>query len=538
MEPIFVTGHLNPDTDSIVSAMAYAALQNALGNRQYMAARIGPVNDETQMTLDRFGFEAPIQISNVRTQVRDLEYDTPPVLASGLTIHSAWNVFETDTALSALPVADDEGFLQGVITRGDIAAYDMDAFKNQRILDVPLFNVLAALEGNVVNNPSLPQDTLSGDIVIALPRTAEDNFGITPGCIAFIGNQPDAFSKAVEVGAACVILCQAEFTGGMREMHPELMAIYTPLDAYRAARMLHLSLPIKRILATTKVITFHLDDYVDDVRRKVLENRFHSFPILDHHDTVVGTLSRYHLLNPRRKKIVLVDHNEMAQSVPGLEQAEIIAVIDHHRLADVQTMNPVYMRNEPVGSTNTIIGTMFQEKGLVPPKNLAALMAAAIVSDTVIFKSPTCTAQDVAMAERLARIGGVDLEEIGNTIFSASSSEDKSPSDLLFTDYKDFHIAGYSIGIGQVTTMDSAKVLNRRDALLQLMRESARENGLDMMLLMITDVLKEGTALLYIGDGKIIRQAFNVETVDHEAFLPGVVSRKKQVVPALSLLWG
>lgn len=200
-------------------------------------------------------------------------------------------------------------------------------------------------------------------------------------------------------------------------------------------------------------------------------------------------------------------------------------------------MNPVYMRNEPVGSTNTIIGTMFQEKGLVPPKNLAALMAAAIVSDTVIFKSPTCTPQDVAMAERLARIGGVNLEEIGSAIFSASS-EDKSPSELLFSDYKDFHIAGYNIGIGQVTTMDSAQVLTRRDQLLQLMRESSRENGLDMMLLMITDVLKEGTALIYIGDGKIIRQAFNVETHDHEAFLPGVVSRKKQVVPALSLLWG
>ena len=537
MEPIFVTGHLNPDTDSIVSAMAYAALQNALGNRQYMAARIGPVNDETQMTLDRFGFEAPVEIANVRTQVRDLEYDTPPILGSGLTIYSAWNVFETDTALSALPVADDAGFLQGVVTRGDIAAYDMDAFKNQRIQDVPLFNVLAALEGNVVNTPSTPQDTLSGDIVIALPRTAEDNFGITPGSIAFLGNQPDAFGKALEVGAACVILCQAEFATEMREKDPRLMAIYTPLDAYRAARMLHLSLPIKRILSAAKLITFRLDDYVDDVRRKVLENRFHSFPILDHHDNVVGTLSRYHLLNPRRKKVVLVDHNEMAQSVPGLEQAEIIAVIDHHRLADVQTMNPVYMRNEPVGSTNTIIGTMFQEKGLVPPKNLAALMAAAIVSDTVIFKSPTCTPQDVAMAERLARIGGVNLEEIGSAIFSASS-EDKSPSELLFSDYKDFHIAGYNIGIGQVTTMDSAQVLTRRDQLLQWMREASRENGLDMMLLMITDVLKEGTALIYIGDGKIIRQAFNVSPKENTVFLPHVMSRKKQVVPMISLIWG
>lgn len=287
-----------------------------------------------------------------------------------------------------------------------------------------------------------------------------------------------------------------------------------------------------------KLITFQLEDYVDDVRNRVLENRFHAYPILDHHGRVVGSLSRYHLLNPRRKKVVLVDHNEMSQSVPGLDQAEIIAVIDHHRLADVQTMNPVYMRNEPVGSTNTIIGTMFQEKGLVPPKNMAALMAAAIVSDTVSFKSPTCTSKDVAMAERLARIGGVDLEEIGQAIFMASSSDDKSAKELLFTDYKDFHIAGYNIGIGQVTCMDSGRILKRKAELLELMQASAKEKELDMMLLMITDVLKEGTALLYVGDGQIIQQAFNVEAEGGEAFLHNVVSRKKQVVPALSLLWG
>ncbi len=538
MEPIFVSGHRNPDTDSIVAAMAYAALQNALGNREYMAVRLGPVNDETQAALDRFHFEAPAHISNVRTQVRDLEYDTPPVLSAELTINAAWSVFEKDTALSSLPVADENGMLEGVITRGDIASYDMDTLRQQRIDDVPIFNVLAALEGNVVNTPSHPVDTLSGNIVISLPRTHAEHFGITPGCIAFVGNQPDAFREALEQHASCVILCQAEYTQEHRALNPDLLIIYTPLDAYRAARMLHLSLSISRILSHGKLVTFQLDDYVDDVRNRVLENRFHSYPILDHHGHVVGSLSRYHLLNPRRKKVVLVDHNEMSQSVPGLDQAEIIAVIDHHRLADVQTINPVYMRNEPVGSTNTIIGTMFQEKGLVPPRNMAALMATAIVSDTVSFKSPTCTSKDVAMAERLARIGGVDLEEIGRSIFTASSSDDKSPKELLFTDYKDFHIAGYNIGIGQVTCMDSGQILGRKEELLDLMRLSAKEKDLDMMLLMITDVLKEGTALLYVGDGDIIRQAFNVEADDGETFLPHVVSRKKQVVPALSLLWG
>lgn len=538
MEPIFVTGHRNPDTDSIVSAMAYAALQNALGNREYMAVRLGSVNDETQMALSRFGFEAPAKISNVRTQVRDLEYDTPPVLSGELTVNAAWNVFEKDAALSTLPITDENGVLQGMVTRGDIAAYDMSALNNTSITDVPVFNVLAALEGNVVNNPAKPLDAFNGEIVIALPRTGEDAYGFSEGCIAFVGDQEGAFRRALDARAACIVLCQAEYTQGLKDMAPEALVMYTPLDAYRAARMLHLSLPIFRILTPGKIVSFHLDDYLDDVRSKVLESRFHSYPILDHHERVVGTLSRYHLLNPRRKKIVLVDHNEMAQSVPGLEQSEIVAVIDHHRLADVQTLNPVYVRNEPVGSTNTIIGTMFQEKGLVPPKALAALMATAIVSDTVSFKSPTCTSKDVSMAERLARIGGINLEEVGNAIFTASSSDDKTPKEILFTDYKDFHIAGYDIGIGQVTCMDSGRILARKEELLALMRDSASEKGQDMMLLMITDVLREGTVLLYIGEDDIIRQAFNADADNNETFLPGVVSRKKQVVPALSLMWG
>lgn len=538
MEPIFVTGHRNPDTDSIVAAMAYAALQNALGNREYIPVRLGEVNDETQLALDRFGFEAPIRITNVRTQVRDLDFDRPPVLSASLTIQAAWNVFTNDTSLSALPVVDEDDKLCGLITRGDIAAYDMDALENRHIDSVPIFNVLAALEGNVVNNPHKPVDTLSGQIVITLPRSEDNSYGLTKGCIAFVGKQPEAFKQALKMKASCIVLCQAEYSKELREMNPEMTVIYTPLEAYLAVRMLHLSLSISSILPGNRVITFSPDDYIDDVRNKVLENRYHCYPIVDKLGNVLGSLSRYHLINPRRKKVVLVDHNEMSQSVPGLEQAEIIAVIDHHRLADVQTLNPIYMRNEPVGCTNTIIGTMFQENGLVPPKNLAGLMATAIISDTVSFKSPTCTQKDIDMANRLARIGDVDLDDISNAIFNAASASERTVEELLFTDYKDFHIAGYTIGIGQVTTADSKNVLKRKKELVALMEKTLEEKSMDMMLLMITDVLKEGTALLYVGEKDIIKQAFNVEPDKNEVFLEHVVSRKKQVVPALSLMWG
>lgn len=538
MEPIFVTGHRNPDTDSIVAAMAYAALQNALGKREYIPVRLGEVNDETQLALDRFGFEAPLRITNVRTQVRDLDFDRPPVLSERLTIQAAWQVFTNDTSLSALPVVDENDKLCGMITRGDIAAYDMDALNNRRIDTVPVFNVLAALEGNLVNNPKKPIDTLSGQIVITLPRSEDNFYGLSKGCIAFVGNQPEAFKCAIDINASCIVLCQAEYTNELREMNPKMTVIYTPLEAYRAVRMLHLSLSISSILPNIRIITFAPDDYIDDVRNKVLENRYHSYPIVDKTGNVLGSLSRYHLINPRRKKVVLVDHNELSQSVPGLEQAEIVAIIDHHRLADVQTLNPVYVRNEPVGCTNTIIGTMFQENGLVPPKNLAALMATAIVSDTVSFKSPTCTQKDINMAHRLARIGDVDLDEIADAIFNASAGTERTVEELMFSDYKDFHIAGYSIGIGQVTTSDSKNILARKNELVKLMEKTAKEKSMDMMLLMITDVLKEGTALLFVGESDIIKQAFSVEPGKNEVFLEKVVSRKKQVVPALSLMWG
>lgn len=538
MEPVFVTGHRNPDTDSIVAAISYAALQNALGNREYLAARLGPVNDETKMALERFGFSEPLQINNVRTQVRDLDYDTPPILNQALTINAAWQSFKENPNLSSLPVTDAEGHLTGIITRGDIAAYDMKMLGKCMLDGIPFFNALTSLEGHIVSGNIENIDVLSGEIILSMPKTGVQDFGFKEKCIAFIGDQEDAFASAIKQKASCIVLCQAEFSQQMKNRKPSCPVLYTPLDVYQAIRMLHLSVSISSIMDTGLNICFQLDDYIDDVKNSTLDKRLDSFPIVDRHGQVVGSLSRGHLLNPRRKKVVLVDHNELAQSVPGLEQAEIIAVIDHHRLADVQTMNPVYVRNEPVGSTNTIIGTMFQEKGLVPPKDLAALMATAIVSDTVSFKSPTCTSKDVAMAERLARIGSINLEEVGNAIFNASTSDDKSPKDLLFTDYKDFHIAGYSIGIGQVTCMDSARILARKKELLPLIEASAAEKGLDMLLLMITDVLKEGSALLFSGDEEIIRQAFNVETEENEAFLPHVVSRKKQVVPALSLLWG
>ena len=306
----------------------------------------------------------------------------------------------------------------------------------------------------------------------------------------------------------------------------------------RAARLIYHALPVKRICSRGEISSFHLDDFIDDVREVVLQSRFRSYPILDENERVVGTLSRYHLLRPRRKRVVLMDHNEKAQSVPGLDQAEILAIVDHHRLADIQTGGPIHFRNEPVGSTTTIVAEMYQEKGLMPTEKLAGLMASAIVSDTVMFKSPTCTERDRRMAERLARVANVSLDDLGRDIFASSSSDAKPAAELLFSDFKEFHIAGHNLGIGQITCLNSEHILERADEFLAVMRDTVNKRGYDMMLLMLTDVLREGTQLLFLGDADTIRQAFNVEVTGNTCFLPHILSRKKQVVPMLSVFWG
>lgn len=519
--------------------MAYAALHNALGDNAYVAARLGHLNDETAFLLNRFGFQPPQYISTVRTQVRDIDFDHPPVLSAGVTIGHAWEVLHQNNELSALPIVSDDGMLYGMITAGGIAERDMESIHRPVIDSVPVFNLLSALEGRIINDDEDVFDRISGEVTIALPTPGECLKGMKEGSVVLCGCQPEVVDKALALHASCVILCQSDLAEKYRGLSSPTCLIATPCDAYRAARMIFQAIPVGRIAQTKNIVHFHLDDYIDDVRDTVLQSRYRSYPVLDENDKVVGTLSRYHLLRTRRKRVVLMDHNERAQSVPGLDQADILAIIDHHRLADVQTGNPIFMRNEPVGSTTTIVATMFQERGLMPGEKLAGLMAAAILSDTVLFKSPTCTSRDRRIAERLARIAGVDLEQLGQEIFSLGMNGDKTAEQLLSTDFKEFHIAGHSLGIGQITSLDTDKLLVRLPELLPAMEKLKADKGYDMLLMMLTNVLREGTELVFLGDEEIIRLAFGVEDIhDQHVFLPKVVSRKKQIVPALSLLWG
>ncbi len=536
MEPIYVLGHRNPDTDSIVSAMSYAALQNACGHREYVPGRLGQISAETKIVLDRFGFEPPKLIHDMYTQVRDLDFDRPPVLGSAVTVGRAWETLQEENC-SSVPVAKEDGTLYGMLSREDVAGYYMTLVNLGVLSEVPLFNVLSVLEGKILNDAGHMTDTVGGEIVIALPQQRENLLFNRENSIVICGHQPDMIRRALTMNVRCLILCQAELPQELREFPTQTCVISTHFDAYRAARMIFQATPIERLCGGSDHICFHLEDRVDDVRERVVKHRQPNYPILNEKEQVVGVLNRHHLLRPRRKRVVLVDHNEASQSVPGLEETEILEIIDHHRLADIQTSNPIFVRNEPVGSTNTIIAAMFQDLGLMPSEKMAGMMAAAILSDTVMFKSPTCTQRDIRTAERMARIANVSLEELGKEIFSADL-EGKTARELLKMDYKEFLIGDTALAVAQITCTDSASMLERKAEFLPLMEEMAREKGLSMVLLMLTDVLLEGSAILFVGDEDHIRQAFNAHPKDNTVFLPRVMSRKKQVIPMLSDLWG
>ena len=537
MEQVYVFGHRNPDTDSIVSAMAYAALRNALGDREYEAVALGQPTDETRRILKRFGFRAPRRINDVFTQVRDLDFDTPPIMSAEVTVGRAWTALQSQKGLNSVAVANEDGTLYGLLAREDVANYNMNLVSSSHLRPVPIFNLLSVLEGKLISESDDFPDTVFGEVTIAMPYGIDEGISFKKDSMVICGNQPDMIRRALEQNVNCLILCQTQLTEELRKIPSGTAIIMTPYDAYRALRLIFQSVPVSRVCQKNSVNCVHLDDRLDDVKEQVLKHKDHAYPILDENEKVVGILTRQHLLRPRRKRVVLVDHNELAQSVPGLKEAEILEIIDHHRLADIQTTNPIYVRNEPVGSTTTIVAGMFQERGLMPSKNLAGIMASAIITDTVMFKSPTCTERDRNMAEWMARIAKVSLDELGRDIFSAAA-EDKTARDLLLADYKEFHIAGHDFAIGQITCVDSPSMLERKDEFLAEMRAIKDDRRFSMVLLMLTDVLLEGTQLLFLGDEEVISQAFSITPKENMVFLPRVMSRKKQVVPSLSALWG
>ena len=539
---VYVLGHRNPDTDSICSAIAYADVKNKENDgNHYVAARAGQISSETSYVLQRFGMRQPTYVNNIGTRVRDMEIRKIPGINEGISMKKAWSMMAEMNAVT-LPIVDANNVLDGIITINDIATSYMENQDSTMIAKAktPYCNILETLEAKMlVGDPDAVFE--HGNVVIAVANPDVMENYIEKDDMVITGNRYESQLSAIESGAGCILVCLgAEVSRSIQKLARDnnCAVLTTPLDTYTVAHRISQCMPVKAFMRTKDLVTFTPSDYTDAIKDTMQNTRIRDFPVIDKNGKYVGMISRRNLLGIRKRSVILVDHNERSQAVENIENAEILEIIDHHRIGSLETMAPVYFRNEPVGSTATIISEMYQERGLMPPAKLAGLIAAAIVADTVMFKSPTSTAVDRRMADRMARIANISLEELGQTIFSASISDDKPADVLLFTDFKDFHIADHDFGVSQITCVDSNRMMQRKDEFLSVMRKTMEERGYTLMILMLTDVLLEGTHLLYLGDEDIITQAFGVQLKDHTCFLPGVVSRKKQVIPSLTALWG
>ena len=536
---VVVIGHRNPDTDSICSAIAYAELKNKTTDLVCEPRRAGKMNQETEFVLKKFGVTPPRMCTDVNPKIRDVDYREMPGIPGSTSLRKAWEIMR-DQQIDTLPITSADNELEGIITVKDIATANMDVFDTGVLASskTSYKNILETLGGTmVVGDENAVCTTGHIKIGTATPEMLESN--VEKGDIVILTNRYESQLCAIEKEASLIIICNGAKVGRtIQHIAAEtgVAIMSAPCDTYAAAKLISQCAPISYYMTRDDIMKFTLVTPVADVTRVMAKVRHRYFPILDADGKYCGMISRRNIINLRKRRIILVDHNEATQAVEGFDQAEILEIIDHHRLADIQTSQPIRVRNEPVGSTATIIAGMYQEHGVMPSANMAGLLAAAILADTVMFKSPTCTKRDIAMAERMARIGGVNIKELGRQLFSTAGG--KSVEELVSSDFKEFHIGEQNLGVGQVTCLDSMEMLERKEEFLAVMRRLQEERHYNMVILMLTDVLLEGTQLLYVGSDEAIRNAFSAEPKDNALFLPGVMSRKKQVIPMLSALWG
>ncbi|MCL1791935.1 MAG: putative manganese-dependent inorganic diphosphatase [Peptococcaceae bacterium] len=544
-KPIYICGHRNPDTDSICSALAYAELKTKLGF-QVQPKRLGAINRETAFVLSHFGVEPPELLTTVRTQISDLSMDIIPPASPDISIQKAWTLMKKNNCKS-IPVTDGEGQLLGVVTLSDIANKYLDTLETPILANsrTPLHNIIDTLSATRIETADQPDQPTENFIVTgkaivgAMSPDALDPY-IEPGDIVILGDRQDSQLKSIEKGAACLIIT-GNHTVSDRVVKlaraKGCALLRTPCDTFTAARLINQSTPIGYVMSQDNLITFDIEDYVDVTKDKMLETRFRSYPVLDG-ERVKGFISRYHLITSRHKQVILLDHNEKSQTVDGIEQAEILEIIDHHRLGDLQTESPITFKNDTVGSTATIIANLYFEHGISPTTKIAGILCAAILSDTLKFKSPTCTHIDRATARRLAAIASLDIDTFAAAMFaSASSLQNRTPQDILAQDLKEFNIDGHKIAVAQINSSDTETLTTLRPNLIAHMEKQAHTQNYELLLLLITDIIEESSECLAVGDKRdLIAQAFNVSppTDANPTILPGIVSRKKQVIPPLA----
>lgn len=535
---VYVTGHRNPDSDSICSAIAYAEYLKKNGVNA-VACRLGDITRETAFILDYFDVEEPQILKNVKTQISDLDIDPAVPVTSDSTIQKAWTRMKLNN-IKTLPVVDEDNHLFGLITLSDIANKYLDILETNVIgsRQSTLRNVLETLNATLVSGCAdcFPE---SGKLVIAAMESNEMDPYIEKSDIVIVGNRQDAQLKALECKVSSIIVTgNAKISKEVIDMAKSTNTIVmsSPHDTFTTSRLITQSIMVACIMTTENLIRFNIDDFVSDIKTKMLQTRYRSYPVVDDNNVIKGFISRYHLISSRKKKVILVDHNEKSQTVEGIEEAEILEIIDHHRYGDIQTAYPIHCKLEPVGSTATIIANIFFENAIRPSRSIAGLLCAAIISDTMNFKSPTTVYKDRMTAEKLAEINGINIEEFATKMIQEGSSiVGKTAKEIIHEDYKEFQLGAHKFAISQIKTMDIHCVDSIEKEIFDYMNELAEEKKYDLVMLVITDIIQEGSLALIVGERyDLIEKAFNVEVKDNRVFLPGLVSRKKQIIPEIS----
>ena len=536
-KPIYVIGHRNPDTDSICSAISYAHLKQAMGVNA-VAARCGKINNETKYALEYFKVDEPLLLADLYPRVKDVALECKTVVRQHDTLRHLGEIMRRND-LQSVPVTDSKGALVGIVSVSDLAKrYFLElGLQNLAEMGVRYRDIIQATESKVLVAGD-ENEFIEGAVVISAGSVETAVEMLQPKDIILVGDRSvNTLSRILDTGVACLLV-----TGNSR-IAPEVLekakqlktfVLVSPYDTYIVGRLLNQCVPVRRIMHPEPVC-FRPMDLLSDIKGIMDEYRFRSYPVVEN-GKLVGIVSADEIMMPEREKVILVDHNERGQAIEGIEDAKIVEIIDHHRLGGVQTSEPIYTRQEPVGCTCTIVANMHWHRDIEIPPSIAGLLLSAIISDTVLFKSPTCTPQDKKTAEKLAEIAGVDLKEYGLAMLRAGAGiGGKSPTEIAKNDMKEFKIGDYRIIVSQISVMDPKEVLDIEDKLIDVMKDNCDREGFDMHLLMVTDILEESTYLLYAGSPRtLIGEAFKKDASGTHVYLPGVMSRKKQIIPPLS----
>lgn len=539
MKPTIVIGHKNPDTDSICSAICYADLKSKLTGEEFIPCRAGEINSETAFVLEQNGVESPLLIESLEPKIADVQFRRTDGIEAGISLRRAWEHMR-DENIQTVPILTKRNKIKGILTLGDQARFyteDQDAHALSKA-KTPYKNIADTLQGEIVVGD--PEDCFTkGKVVVAAANPDVMEEYIDENDMILLGNRYESQLCAIEMKAGCIVIgLGAKVSKTITKIAKEAgcTVIVSPLDTYTCAKLINQAVPVGHIMKKKDFITFNLEDLVADVRKTVSKLRIRYFPVLDSDDRYVGLISQRNLLNVEKQQGVLVDHNEKVQAVDGIRFADVVEVIDHHRIDSVETMNPIYFRNQPLGCTATIIAMMYREHDISIEPKIAGLLCSAIISDTLMFRSPTCTPADESIARGLAETAGIEIEEYATAMFNAGSQlSKKTPDEIFHIDCKQFKADNYSLTVSQVTSVSSRELSKVKKKMLPYMESLLPNSGMDMLFMMLTDIIRESTELLFVGANaqSVVQAAFTEEPGEQSAVLKGVVSRKKQVLGPL-----